>query len=135
MNIPMADLYRLKIVTIWKSFASDNFAFWMSCFYLFFEYVRPQSIWPIFDLYPCWAQTFIILAFIGWLLDPKRQFIWSRITSGIFVFIFLIVMSSLHAYWPSTSWTNFMKAFNWAAIFFVLTQTVTTRQRLYIMLL
>ncbi|MFO7728312.1 MAG: DUF5935 domain-containing protein [Desulfonatronovibrio sp.] len=131
----MTDLYRLKPGAVWKAFASDNFAFWMSCFYLFFEYVRPQAIWPVFEIYPFWARTFVILAFIGWMLDPYKRFVWNKITTGVFVFMLLIVFSSFSAYWPQISWDEFMKSFNWVVIFFVLTQTVNTRQRFYILLL
>ena len=131
----MTDLYRLKPTAIWKAFTADNFAFWMSCAYLFFEYVRPQAIWPGFDAYPYWARTFVILAFIGWLMDPNKKFVWTRISTGVLVFLIIIILSSMNAYWPDISWANFMNFFNWAVIFFVLTQTVTTRQRFYILLL
>lgn len=135
MSIPIADLYALKPRALWLAFATDNFAFWMSCAYLFFEYVRPQSIWPIFAVYPYWGRTFIFLAFVGWILDPKRQWVWTKITTGIFVFLILIILSSFNAYWPDESWKHFMTYFNWVVVFFVLTQTVTTRQRFFILLL
>ncbi|MCF8095709.1 MAG: O-antigen ligase family protein [Desulfobacteraceae bacterium] len=135
MSVSTTDLYMLKPGALWRAFATDSFAFWMSCLYLFFEYVRPQAIWEGFDAYGHWASTFVILAFIGWLFDPKKQFVWNRISTGVFAFMVLIVLSSINAYWPGTSWENFMKAFNWVVIFFVLTQTITTRQRFYIMLL
>jgi probable O-glycosylation ligase (exosortase A-associated) len=72
---------------------------------------------------------------VGWLLDPKHQIVWTRITTGIFLFLALIVLSSVLAYWPEVSWKRFMDYFNWVVIYFVLTQTVTTRQRFYILLL
>ncbi len=128
-------IYSLKPKAIWNAFATDNFAFWMSCAYLFFEYVRPQAIWSVFEIYPYWARTFIILAFLGWTLDQKRQFIWTRITTMVFTLLVLIILSSLSAYWPAISWSHFMDYFNWVVVFFVLTQTVTTRKRLLILLL
>lgn len=135
MSVPIADLYMLKPRSIWIAFKRDNFAFWMSCFYLFFEYVRPQAIWSGFDVYPYWARTFIFLAFLGWLLDPNHQFVWTRITTGIFAFLILIILSSFSAYWPDVSWAFFMDYFNWVVVFFVLTQIVTTRRRFFILLL
>lgn len=131
----MTDLYRLKPGAVWRAFATDNFAFWMSCFYLFFEYVRPQAILPALNVYQSWAQTFVILAFVGWFLDLNKQFVWTKITSGVFALMLLITMSSFFAYWPAKSWENFMVSFNWVVIFLVLTQTVNTRQRFYIFLL
>lgn len=134
-NVSLTDLYQMKLRFILAAFVQENFSFWMSCAYLFFEYVRPQAIWPALDVYPYWARTFIILAFIGWLLDPKRKFVWNRITTGVFLFLFLVILSSAFAYWPDVSWNNFMNYFNWVVVYFVLTQTVTTRQRFFVFLL
>jgi len=107
----------------------------MACAYMFFEYVRPQAIWTGFDAYPYWGRTFIMLAFLGWFFDPKRKFVWTPITTGILVFLGLIILSSQFAYWPDISRRRFMDFFNWVVIFFVLTQVATTRQRFYILLL
>lgn len=134
-EVPIEDLYRLKIGAIWKAFTADNFAFWMCCAYLFFEYVRPQAIWPIFYIYPYWARTFILLAFVGWVLDNKKQFVWTKITTGIFLLQLVIIISSMNAYWPEISWSKFMDYFNWVVVFFILTQTVTNRRRVYILFL
>jgi O-antigen ligase len=135
MKVLMTDLYRLKPGAIWKAFSTDNFAFWMSCAYLFFEYIRPQAIWPGFDIYPYWARTFVILAFVGWILDSRRQFVWTRFTFGVFAYLILVILSSNYAYSSEISWDSFMEYFNWVVVFFVLTQTVTTRHRFYIFLI
>ena len=134
-EVPVEDLYRLKFGAIWKAFTADNFAFWMSCAYLFFEYVRPHAILPFLQVYPYWARTFIMLAFVGWVLDPKRQFIWTRYTTGVFAYLGIVLLSSNFAYWPEISHDKFMDYFNWVVVYFVLTQTVTTRKRFYILLL
>jgi len=135
MQKEITDLYKLKPSSIWEAFTAENFAFWMACLYLFFEYIRPQSIWPFFADYPYWARTFIILAFIGWILDRNKMIIWNKITTAVFVFLFLVTLSSLFAYQPDISWENFMIVFSWVVIFFVLTQIITTRRRFYIILL
>lgn len=75
------------------------------------------------------------MAFFGWLLDPHRQFVWTKITTGVFTFLIIIIVSSFTAYWPAISWSNFFIIFDWIVIFFILTQTVTTRQRFFILLL
>ena len=131
----MEPLYALRPRPLLRAFATQGFAFWMACVYLFFEYVRPQAIWSFLDVYPYWARTFILLALIGWFLDPKRQFVWTRMSTGISLFLGVIILASLTAYWPQQSWAQFMGFFNWVVIFFVLTQTVTTRVRFYILLL
>lgn len=130
----MQELYALRPRAIWTAFKTDGFAFWMSCAYLFFEYVRPQAIWPLLDVYPYWARTFVMLAFFGWLMDPKRVVVWTKISTGVLAFLAVIVLSSVFAYWPETSWYEFMSFFNWVVVFYVLSNTITTRQRLFIIL-
>lgn len=107
----------------------------MACTYLFFEYVRPQSIWPIIDFYPYWGRTFVVLAFLGWLVAVNKQFVWTWATTGVFTLLFIITLSSYAAYWPEVSWEHYMDYFSWVIVFFVLTQTVTTRQQFFILLL
>lgn len=133
--VSIEEFYQLKPAPIWKYFSVDNFAFWMSCAYLFFEYVRPQAIWPVLDLYSSWAQTFVVLSFVGWLLDSNKEFVWTKISTGIAAFLVLIILSCTNAYWPQIAWNNFMNFFNWAVIFFVLTQIITNRRRFFIFLL
>ncbi|ALC16860.1 O-antigen ligase [Desulfuromonas soudanensis] len=135
MTVPISNLYKLQHGAIWKAIKTDNFAFWMCCAYLFFEYIRPQAIWPLFDVYHYWARSFIMLAFIAWFFDPNRQFVWTKFTTGVFAYLVLVVISSRLAYWPEISSEYFMDFFNWVVVFFVLTQITTTRQRLYILLL
>ena len=132
---PVEELYALRPKALFRAFANQGFAFWMACLYLFFEYVRPQAIWSGFDAYPYWARTFVLLALIGWLLDPKRQFVWTKMSTGIALFLGVIILASVTAHWPAQSWAQFMTFFNWVVIFFVLTQTTTTRVRFYILLL
>lgn len=135
MQTAINDIYGLKPRALWRVFASSGFAFWMACAYLFFEYVRPQAIWSILELYPYWARTFLILGFLGWLMDPKKQFVWNWMTTGIFVFLGVIIAASFTAYWPAISREYWMDYFNWVVVFFVLTQTTTTRERFIILLL
>ncbi len=39
-----ADLYSLRLKTLWSAFRREGGAFWLLCAYLMFEYVRPQSV-------------------------------------------------------------------------------------------
>lgn len=131
----LTELYALRPSSIWAALKAESFAFWMSCCYLFFEYVRPQKIWTFLDAYPYWGRTFAALALLGWIADSKRVFVWTRISTGVVLFLVIIVVSSMFAYWPSTSWANLMGYFNWVVVFFALTLTVTNRQRVFILLL
>ena len=58
----------LDIGTIWRTFWSQSIAFKLTCVYLLFEYVRPQSIWPVIDVLP-YAQLIIFAGLVGMLIE------------------------------------------------------------------
>ena len=130
----MDDFYALKVGAIWTHFKSESFAFWMICCYLFFEYVRPQSIIPALDILP-WAQLFIILSGLGWLVDDKKQWVSNSANKWMVIFFIVIVVSSSQAYWPSISYEYLADFYTWLIIYFLIINIVNTKERLYIFLL
>ena len=43
------DLMALDVRGTWRYLQTQPASFWLICFYLFFEYVRPQSVWRVFS--------------------------------------------------------------------------------------
>ena len=58
----MEQLYAIRIGPIVTTIREEGWAFIFICTYLFFEYVRPQSIYASIDIVP-WVP--IVLAFAG----------------------------------------------------------------------
>ena len=46
-DISIEDLYAVKIRSIWQAIKQEHISFWAITAYFFFEYVRPQSIYPV----------------------------------------------------------------------------------------
>jgi len=57
----------------------------MICCYLFFEYTRPQSIFPAIDFLP-WAQLFLLGAMAGAVVDRSVKWVSSPINFIIIIF-------------------------------------------------
>lgn len=55
----MSGLTSLSLSRFWQVVRSQSWAFWLLCLYFFFEYVRPQAIWPFLDVLP-WAQIVLV---------------------------------------------------------------------------
>lgn len=132
----MADFLAFRIGAMWRFFRGEHFSFWMVCGYLFFEYVRPQSIYTWLDVLP-WGQLFLLLSLVGWLLDKKKSTTWVKHPANkwMVAFLVLIILSSLMAFRPDHSWAHFIDFFGWFIIYFLLINLVNSEKRLFIFLL
>jgi len=121
----------LKIGAMWKYFRSEHPSFWCICAYLFFEYTRPQAIFPVIDFMP-WAQILLILSLGFAFLDKSVKWVSSPINKLMIVFGVLIYLSSLHAYDSSVSQQYFINFYGWLVIYFLIINIINTKERLYI---
>ena len=53
-------LYALKVKPLWRFVAKQGAAYWLVLLYVFFEYVRPQQIYPTLDVIP-WSKLIVPL--------------------------------------------------------------------------
>ncbi|MDR2153711.1 MAG: O-antigen ligase family protein [Burkholderiaceae bacterium] len=130
----MEDFYALRFRALWKGFLSEGLAFWMICGYLFFEYVRPQSLYPAIDFLP-WSQLFVIGALVGWFFDQKARWVSVPPTKWLLLYLALIITSVLIAQYPEVSRSHFSDFYPWILIYFAIILNVTNRKRFYIFLL
>lgn len=128
------NLYAFRIKALWEQFWKEGFAFWMICGYLFFEYVRPQSIYPSIDILP-WSFLCIILAAIGLIFDPKKMWARDPVNKWLVAFVVVTLVSSFNAYWPNVSYANLDFVYTWVIIYFLIINIVNTPTRFYIFLL
>lgn len=130
----MQDFLSLKVGVIWRSFWQEHFAFIAICGYVFFEYVRPQSIVPAIDILP-WSQLFILLAAGGIFLDKEKRSQGSALSALFVVYFFCVLWSIANAYKVSESWRFFDQIYTWLIIYFLLVNIVVTEKRFFIMML
>lgn len=128
------DFYAFRVGPMFRYFFRTHFAFWMICIYLFFEYFRPQAIYPVIDVFP-WARSFIILAFVGALLDPTVKWVSNPINKWIIGFSIAIYISIQLAYFPEVSREYLVDFYSWVVIYFLIVSIVNTRERFYIFLM
>jgi hypothetical protein len=112
------DFYVFKVKNMWAYFKGQHFSFWMICLYLFFEFVRPQALFPAIDIVP-WAQLFIMGALIGAVVDPTVKHVKSIANIYVITFSILIIISVFTAYYPEVSKKKFMDFLRWVVIGFI----------------
>jgi putative inorganic carbon (hco3(-)) transporter len=124
----------IGVGAMWAQFKREPLYFWLFCGYIFFEYVRPQSIYPSIDILP-WTKLCVIGALIGTLRSressppatPLAKYYW-----GLIVVVFF---SALFAEFPGYAFSKFAEAFNWLIIFYLFIRIVTNRYRFFVVLL
>lgn len=130
----VSDFYAFKLKAMWDYFKGQHFSFWMICCYLFFEFVRPQSLFPAISVVP-WAQLFLLGSVAGFFADQSVKKISSVANIYVVFFTLLIVVSVFSAVYPDVAKENIMDFFSWIIIYFLITNIVNTKQRLYIFLM
>lgn len=130
----MAPLYALSPAAIFKQLRAEHVSFWLICFYLLFEYVRPQTIYPAINFFP-WSAFFAAGALLSSFSDRASK-VSSNTVSKLIVFYGLVVLlSSIFAYNPSRSFEHLSDYFNWLIIYFAIVRTVKSRTRYFIFFL
>ena len=124
---------RLRVRAIGRLFLREGVSFWAVCGYLFMEYVRPQSAWPVLDVLP-FAQIFLVVAGATAFFDPKARITFDATHVWMALFLIVILASSRFALWPDVSDRNFMAFFGWFVIYFIITTVVRTRARFMLFL-
>ena len=133
-SIDIEQYYSINIRSIWNGLKCESAAFWWLCIYVFFEYVRPQSIYPSIDFIP-WAQVTLLFAFVTAYFDKGLQWVSNRENTYLLLFYVIILLSSVFAFKPSVSWANVNVAINWILIYFLIITVVNTEKRFFIFLL
>lgn len=131
---PMDGLYGLKVREITRAAFRQPPSFWLVCLYLFFEYVRPQAIYPWINILP-WAQIVLIAAPIAILLEGKSLIPRSPLTWAMGLFSVAVVVSILGAQDPSLGWDKFSVYINWVVAFVLIASAATSQVRFFLFLL
>lgn len=133
-NATVESFYAFKVSAMWRYFKKQHFSFWMICGYLFFEFVKPQALFPWLDFLP-WAELLLISAMIGAFIDPSVKWVSSIVNIYITLFLLTILISIATAKYPEFSHKYFMLFFSWFVIYFLVINIVNTPERFYLFLL
>ena len=133
-DLTVEDFYFLKIGNMWRYMKTQHFSFWMICCYIFFEYTRPQAIFPSIDILP-WAQSFILLSLVGAVLDPSVRWVKHPVNLMMHAFALWILLSSIYAFDPEISKKHYIDFYSWYVIYFLIITIVNTRERFYVFIM
>ncbi|PHQ26360.1 hypothetical protein CLH62_01815 [Marinobacter guineae] len=127
-------LYRMDLKYIVQTIRAEGWAFIFICTYLFFEYVRPQSIWTWLDVLP-WVPMLLGGALIALFVDQKRQAAPHVLNKLMVLYFGVVILSSVFSQYPSVSFGRLWTFYNWFIIYFLIVKIVTTPARFFIFFL
>lgn len=130
----MQALYSLSPAAIWRQVRLEHICFWLACGYLFFEYVRPQTIYRAIDFLP-WSALFAIGALLTSFLDKTPQPPGNRLSKLIVLYAAIVALSGVFGYNPAHSFQHLSDYFNWVVIYFAIVRSVHTKKRFFIFFL
>lgn len=104
---------------------------WLVNFYLFIEYVRPQTIWRSIDVLP-WGLAALVLSLAAVLFEGRTLRFHTVAGAGILFFSLVLVLSSFFAVDPQIAYSGWEVYFSWLLIFLLITNTINTEKRFFI---
>ncbi|MDQ8167711.1 MAG: O-antigen ligase family protein [Gemmatimonadota bacterium] len=127
-------LQSLELRVIWRTMRQQSPAFWATFLYVFFEYVRPQSIYSWLDVAP-WPKLFLFAAVGLTVLEGRLRFKSKALWGSVALFTLVIVASSLTAQYPASSWDSKDFWINWLLLMLIVGGGVRTRSEFLLQLL
>jgi putative inorganic carbon (HCO3(-)) transporter len=133
-DIPFDSYLALKIKEMWWSLRQEPWSFWFLCAYLFFEYTRLQSMFPIIGIIP-WAQLSLLGCFVFILTGREKKWVNSPATWPLVLLFLHVILSIVFSFDRSASIAKFSVMLNWMLLFYCMLTVVTTQKRLFIVIL
>lgn len=130
----VAAIWSLDFRAIWFRFWAQPAAFVFLCGYYFIEYVRPQTIYPIFDFLPYGTLT-LALTLLAWPNAADWRGLKSPHTFFIALFWVVLLLSWTRAIDLEAANDRLYIYLNWLLVFVLTVTIVTTRERFFIFLL
>jgi O-antigen ligase len=128
----MEKLYSLNLKHIIKISYKEGLSFFLICIYLFFEYVRPQSIYKQIDIFP-WVPFIIgstlIVGFVRGDFSTKTNCLIRNLLN---IYAIIAILSIVVSHYAEFSVDNLRIFFDWYIIFFLIIKIVNNEKRFFI---
>jgi len=127
-------LYSIKIKEIWAYLRSQDILFWLINFYLFLEYVRPQSLYPALNVMP-YAQITLVVTLLIFFFKTSQGYVHNIQNVFLIIFLGVILLSSAFALSFDASFQKLPEFIAWMVIYFLIINIVNTEKRFFIYML
>lgn len=130
----MDKLYSINIRYLYETIKNEGWPFIFICIYLFFEYVRPQSIYTSMDVLP-WSQLILILNIISVFFEKDIYFSGTILNKLMIAYALLVLLSAFFSQYPDISFSKLRTFFDWFLIYFLIVLIVNNEKRFFVFIL
>lgn len=127
-------LLSLRIGALWDALKRQPFSVWAVIAYLFFEYVRPQTIYPSLNVVP-WARIALISSTVSMLVQSASVRRWTILDTGMVIFTMVLLASCVTATYPERSWESIDLYLSWVLVYAFISTNINTQSRIILLLL
>jgi len=127
-------LYRITARGIWRFLVRQAPSFWLICFYLFIEYVRPQDIYEGLQVVP-WGSLALAGAVVSMIAEGHWFTVKSPANWWLLAYTAVVVISCITAQYPDDAWDQLSLYLSWVLIYFLIVNIVNSERRLIVFML
>lgn len=124
----------LKPRALWAALKRQPISAWSVYAYLFFEYVRPQSIYPALSILP-FARIALLTALFSSLALEAGKRKWTAIDTGMVIYTIIVLLSVVFAFDPGFAFSKVELYLSWVIVYYIISTAVNTQTRVVMMLL
>jgi len=127
----MVDFYRLKLLRILSFASSQSASFKLLLLYLVFEYLRPQSMYPVIDVIP-WTAAILGLCAVSLIAENRLFRVKNQANVLMVLFFIVIVLSSLLGMSPRISFMGAKTIIVLMLIYFMIINIVDSVEKMFV---
>ena len=131
MSKGFESLVDLKFFTFVRGFRAESAGLWFLCLYIFFEYIRPQGMYPVIDILP-WGLVTLILLLISTVLTRSRSIGFGPMEKMFVAMTLVVIFSAVFAWNPDASLKIWVTFTSWVIMYYCLISILTTPARIYL---
>lgn len=124
-------LYSMKLARLWAYVKTQDALFWLVNIYLFFEYVRPQTLYKALDIMP-YAQIVLLTSFASAVFKGVFGSVKNPLNKLLVIYFLVILASSFQALSPETSFAKISEFIAWMIVYFLIVNVINTESRFLI---
>lgn len=128
----MEKLYSLNLKAIIQATRSEGWPFFFICLYLFFEYVRPQSVYPAIDVLPFVPLILLLALWTAVVASEFGKSSPSVLSKLMVLYAIVVLLSAAMSEYSSLSFSKLRSFSDWFIIYFLIINIVTNERRFFL---
>jgi O-antigen ligase len=126
-----ASLLPLRVADLFRYVMREKLSFLFLNIYLFFEYVRPQSLYPVIDVLP-YGTIALAGVLASFALEGRGIKLRAPADVLLLLYLAIVLLSSVFAYSPEYAYENLYIFISWVLVYFLIVNIVVTESRLFV---